>query len=418
MARATIEHISQRILEFPVWLSASALSVVATAVSGVIGCLIIFAIVGELPPTSILLAFLIPAAVIPPTAALQIWALRRAYISEREVGGFFKSAAALLGIADWNGHFIRVSPSWERLLGHTAEEIGAVHFREFVHPDDLDRTMLEAKQLGAATDSVGFVNRLRRRDGTYCWLQWTATSDPRRRRIYATAVDISERMEAEALRDGIVSTVNHEIRTPLASVSGALKILMDMDGDQDSAQRMIKIASANTERLVRMVDDMLDLERDTAGVARYTLEPCAVSALLGDAVADCRHLFSQKDTTLDVRDLDASVIADGRRFHQVLCNLLGNAAKFAPAGSTVCLAATRHNGQVRFTVADEGPGIAAKDRDQIFNRFYQGAGSDHTGSGLGLSICRAFVTGMNGTIHADTSAPAGARFHVDLPEQQ
>ena len=139
---------------------------------------------------------------------------------------------------------------------------------------------------------------------------------------------------------------------------------------------------------------------------------------LSDAVADCRHLFSQNDTTLDVRDLDASVIADSRRFHQVLCNLLGNAAKFAPAGSTVRLAATRHDGRVRFTVEDDGPGIAAKDRDQIFNRFYQGAGGDHTGSGLGLSICRAFVNGMNGTIEADSSAPRGARFHVDLPEQQ
>lgn len=418
MARATIEHISQRFLELPVWLSAGALTVVATAFTGAVGSLVILMIVGELVPTAFVLAFLVPAVVVPPAAAIQIWALRRAYISEREARGFFKSAAALLGIADWNGHFIRVSPSWERLLGHTAEEIGAVHFGEFVHPDDRDRTMEEAKKLGAGADSVGFVNRLRRRDGTYCWLQWTATSDPRRQRIYATAVDISERMEAEAIRDGIVSTVNHEIRTPLASVSGALKILTDMDGDQDSRQRMIKIASANTERFVRMVDDMLDLERDGAGVAQYALEACAVGTLLSDAVADCRHLFSRNDTTLDVRELDASVIADSRRFHQVLCNLLGNAAKFAPAGSTVRLAATRHDGRVRFTVEDNGPGIAVKDRDQIFNRFYQGAGGDHTGSGLGLSICRAFVNGMNGTIEVDTSAPRGARFHVDLPEQQ
>ena len=276
--------------------------------------------------------------------------------------------------------------------------------------------MAEAKKLGTGADSIGFVNRLRRRDSTYRWLQWTATSDPRRRRIYATAVDISERMEAEALRDGIVSTVNHEIRTPLASVNGALKILTDMDGDPDSTKRMIKIASTNTDRLVRMVDDMLDLECDTAEVAKYAPEECSVSAMLSDAVADCRHLFSQKGTTLDLRDLDASVVADSKRFHQVLFNLLGNAAKFAPAGSSVRIAATRHEGQVRFTVEDEGPGIAAKDRDQIFNRFYQGAGGDHTGSGLGLSICRAFVSGMNGTINVDASTPSGARFHVDLPE--
>lgn len=230
--------------------------------------------------------------------------------------------------------------------------------------------MAEAKKLGTGADSIGFVNRLRRRDSTYRWLQWTATSDPRRRRIYATAVDISERMEAEALRDGIVSTVNHEIRTPLVSVNGALKILTDMDGDPDSTKRMIKIASTNTDRLVRMVDDMLDLECDTAEVAKYALEECSVSAMLSDEGADCRHLFSQKGTTLDLRDLDASVVADSRRFHQVLFNLLGNAAKFAPAGSSVRIAATRHEGQVRFTVEDEGPGIAAKDRDQIFNRFY------------------------------------------------
>jgi len=411
-----LDRLSQRFLEWPVWLSSGALSAVAIVFTGTVGSIVIYFVVGNLVPTAWVLAFLVPAVVVPPAAAIQIWALRRAYISEREARGFFKSAAALLGIADWNGHFIRVSPSWERLLGHTAEEIAGVHFREFVHPDDLDRTMAEAARLGTGADSVGFVNRLRRRDGSYCWLQWTATSDPRRRRIYATAVDITERMEAEALRDGIVSTVNHEIRTPLASVSGALKILTDMTGDAESTQRMIRIAAANTDRLVRMVDDMLDLERDAAGVAQYTLESCAVASLLEEAVADCRHLFSPNDVTLDIRSLDASVIADKRRLHQVLCNLLGNAAKFAPVGSTVRLSATRQTGLVRFTVEDEGPGIAAKDRDQIFNRFYQGAGSDHTGSGLGLSICRAFVNGMSGTIYVDNTAGGGARFFVDLPE--
>lgn len=409
-----------RVLGWPLWLGTIVLSLVTIVGSGIVGSLVIYLTVGALQPAAYLFAFGIPALIIPPAALAQLWAMRRAWRSESELARFFESTEALLAIGDWSGRLFRTSPSWYDLVGFTADEMAGGHFIAFVHPDDAEETIREAKKLGSGDHrSVGFVNRFRRKTGGYVWLQWNATADRRRKLIYATAVDATARVESEALKDALISTVNHEIRTPLAAIYAALKIVQGMQTDcaSDQSQRMLKIAESNADRLVRMIDDMLDVQRIEAGTANYQIAPCDVAELLA-AVADQARLL-HAGSTVALRVVDeapgAWALADPDRLHQVLSNLLSNAYKFAPPASDVTLAVRPAGLGLRFTVLDEGPGVPEADRERVFERFYQSGRHNKGGSGLGLAICRTLIRDMGGAIGMEPAPPPGAAFFVEIP---
>ena len=418
--RAPSRSIVDNVLRSPLWLSATVLSVLAIGFSGTAGIAVIAVVVGEVVPISVGLAFAVPAVIVPPAALAQIWAMRRAWRSERELARFFDSTEALLAIGDWSGRLFRTSPSWHGLIGFSAEELAATHFIDFVHPDDVEDTIREAKKLGSGTHrSVGFVNRFRRKDGGYVWLQWNATSDRGRKLIYATAVDVTTRVESEALKDALISTVNHEIRTPLASIYAALKIVQGMQNDcaSDQSQRMLKIAETNADRLVRMIDDMLDVQRIEAGNTNYHIAPCDIAALISAVADQARLLHSDSAVALVVVDEapGAKALADPDRLHQVLSNLLSNAYKFAPPNTTVTLTVRPTPSGLRIAVQDEGPGVPDADRERVFDRFFQSGQHNKGGSGLGLAICRTLMRDMDGTIGVAPASPPGATFFIDIP---
>ncbi|NQV79500.1 MAG: PAS domain-containing sensor histidine kinase [Alphaproteobacteria bacterium] len=420
MVSKTFQGPIGRLLDWPLWRSATAISVASIVGSGIVGMGVVALVVGSLEPMAIALSFLIPALVVPPAALIQLWALRRAHQSEREMGRFFATTGALLAIGDWRGHLIRLSPSWERLLGHTPIEMAAVHFSEFIHPDDVEDTMREAVKLRSSPhQTAAFDTRFRHKNGSYLWLQWNASADSRRRLVYATAVDITARVEAESFKDSLIATVSHEIRTPLSSLFAALKIATSMQTAPLPAQtqRMLEIAESNAERLVHVIDDMIDLERIEKGTLEYTLVACDVSMLLTTAVDQVRFLFEDADIALVIHDTTHGqrVLVDEQRMQQVLGNLLSNTVKFAPSGSTVQLSAATAGRTVRITVRDEGPGVATADQERVFERFYQSGNHNKGGSGLGLAISQTLVRGMGGEIGIDPGTSPGAVFFVDFP---
>ena len=416
----TIEGPVGRFLDWPLWRSTLLLSVVFVALSGSLGVAIVYALFGVLETSAVVMSFLIPAMVVPAAAFVQLYALRRARHSERELSRFFATTGALLAIGDFTGRFTRLSPSWERLLEHTPLEMSAVHFSEFLHPDDVEPTMKEVKLLtSGGHQTSAFLNRFRHKHGDYCWLQWNATADTRRRLIYATAVDVTARVEAESFKDSLISTVNHEIRTPLASLFAALKISTGMQATDlpEQTARMLEIAEANAERLVRIIDNTLDLERIQTGNVEYRLTPHPVNALIDTAAEQARFAFEDAGVGLETVDQShgAGLLVDELRLQQILGNLLTNAAKFAPAGSTVRLAAYERDGIVRLSVTDQGPGIPPSERERVFDRFYQVSGHDKGGSGLGLAISKTLAEGMSGEIGVEEAPDGGAVFFVRFP---
>jgi len=217
----------------------------------------------------------------------------------------------------------------------------------------------------------------------------------------------------------LLSDVCHELRTPLTAIRAFAEILRDSP-DLDAAQRrrFLGIIAAESERLTRLLTDLLDAARMQAGALPWRFAPVALEAVLRDAASVAAPLFAARGVALGLELAEGlpPLRADADRIAQVAINLLGNAAKFAPEASgrvRLRLFGTA-DGQA-FEVADNGPGIAPADQAVIFERFRQAGAAP--GSGLGLAICRAIVEGHGGVLSLCSAPGAGATFQVALPVQ-
>ncbi|ATE65296.1 sensor histidine kinase [Rhizorhabdus dicambivorans] len=224
------------------------------------------------------------------------------------------------------------------------------------------------------------------------------------------------------LKEQFVSSVNHELRTPLTSISGALTLLTSGAVElPETAAPLIEIAARNAKRLKRLVDDLLDLDRIDGGKLKYVIEETDLCALLLDVVEQTSPFAAEAGVrlTLDAPRRPVLAMTDGDRLFQVVANLISNAAKFSPAGSTVQVILLPASAGARIRVVDEGPGIPAEFRPRLFDRFSQ---SPHTeglsnmpGTGLGLAISRSIVEQLGGKLDLDETYFTGAAFEISLP---
>jgi len=187
------------------------------------------------------------------------------------------------------------------------------------------------------------------------------------------------------------------------------------------ARTMIEIAHTNSERLMRLINDILDMEKIEAGKLHFDLQPLHLMALVEQALEVNRAYAEQFGVSFALAQIGpgARVCADGDRLIQVLTNLLSNAAKFSPRGETVEVAVARHAGCIRLEVRDHGPGIPEAFRGRIFQKFAQAdssAASQKGGTGLGLNITKAIVQRLGGQIGFESAIGVGTTFYVDLPE--
>lgn len=241
-------------------------------------------------------------------------------------------------------------------------------------------------------------------------------------RFIMTARDVTEERQIQHLKDELVTTVSHELRTPLTAISGSLG-LMDagVAGPlPEKAAQLVRIAHKNSERLARLVNDLLDMDKLRSGSAVFNFAPVDLRGLLTDSVEQNGPYADRFGVrvALEMPDLLLVAMADADRMGQVLANLLSNAAKFSPPGSVVTVRLAMQDGQARISVIDRGPGISAEFRKRIFSRFAQEAGSSHrgqAGTGLGLAISKNIVEHHGGTIMLDPDTSGGAAFHIQLP---
>ena len=238
--------------------------------------------------------------------------------------------------------------------------------------------------------------------------------------VMSIGEDITERHAIEQMKNEFISIVSHELRTPLTAIRGSLGILATgaLNNHPQRMQRMIEIAAIDTERLVRLVNDILDLERLESGKAALVREYCDAAALMVRSAEAMRSLAEKENITLSVSPVSALVLASGDQIIQTLTNLLSNAIKFSPPNSTVTLTAQLQDDRILFQVKDQGRGIPSDRLESIFGRFQQIDASDSRvkgGTGLGLAICRNIITQHSGRIWAESVLGEGSTFYFTLP---
>jgi PAS domain S-box-containing protein len=356
----------------------------------------------------------------------------------------FESANQSIISTDVSGVIRTFNRAAERMLGYSAEEMIGKETPVILHdaPEVSRYAAKLSKELGfeissgfetfvAKTRIVGIPDENEwtyiRKDGTRFSVLLSVNplrdGDGHITGYVGIGYDITERKKIERMKNEFISTVSHELRTPLTSIRGSLGLIAGGLAGQmpPQAKPLIEIAMNNCERLVRLINDILDIEKIESGKMDFRNKPLVLVPLIEQSLlaneAYGRQFGVSFTLTQDVAD--ARIYSDPDRIIQVMTNLLSNAAKFSPEGSTVTVNLARTNGRLRVSVSDQGSGIPAAFREQIFQKFAQADASDarqKSGTGLGLSICKAIVEKLGGTIAFETQLGKGTTFYFELPE--
>ena len=330
---------------------------------------------------------------------------------------------------DLEGRCTFANPAAERMLGYSAEEfIGRDPHALTRHalPDGTpcrseECPIYAALKLGVVGHADGHI--LQRKDGTPLALDLLATPITEHGQVVGAVHllrDVSERRAMEKLKEEFVSIVSHELRTPLTAIRGALGLLAggDLASHAERGRRMLEIAVSNTDRLARLVNDILDSERLELSSAAFVRRNCLATTLVEQAVDLMRPMAEVAGVRLEAEAEAVAACVDPDAILQTLTNLLSNAIKFSPAGSTVRLEVRQQDGQAVFRVSDQGHGIPADKLESIFGHFQPVDASDSRrrgGTGLGLSICRSIVRRHDGRIWAQSEPGRGSTFTFTLP---
>jgi PAS domain S-box-containing protein len=403
-------------------------------------------------------------SVVPPlvlatgllVAALAALAVRYILISRLKSAHLAKSLALNAGIISSSAHLvIAIDPDYrimifnraaENALGYRAADVvGKRAIPIFMDPAELaERARSLSAEIGEAVP-VGpeIFTRIPLRDGQET-REWTFVRQDGSRFPVSVIItplrdddgtitgylgvieDVTVRKEVERMKSEFTAIVSHELRTPLTSIRGSLGLILGaLSASLPAKVRdLLEIAQSNCERLMLMINDILDLEKFQAGQMRFDVRTVPLADLVTQAVRANEGYARKFNVTLDLAlaDEDARVDVDPDRFIQVMSNLLSNAAKYSPPGGTVRVRTARageDRGGVRVSVSDDGPGVPAEFRARIFERFSQADSSttrEKGGTGLGLHIAQRFVERMNGRIGFDSEPGRGSTFWIELPQ--
>ncbi|HEV7804853.1 MAG TPA: ATP-binding protein [Solirubrobacteraceae bacterium] len=262
-----------------------------------------------------------------------------------------------------------------------------------------------------------------RKDETWFAVSYTSTPLVDGSRTTGAVVvfrDVTAHRESQRAKDQFISIVSHELRTPLTSVRASLGLLESgaLGPLPGEGTRMIQIAVRNTDRLVRLINDLLDLGRFDSETMLLRRGPCDAAELVARAIEAVTALAIEAGVTLEVDALPAGFTADADRLIQTLTNLISNAVKFSAPGATVWIAAERRHDEIRFAISDRGRGIPTHKLETIFGRFVQVDASDARrkgGTGLGLAICRSIVEQHGGVIWAESRPGEGSVLTFLIP---
>ena len=351
-------------------------------------------------------------------------------LSEERFRRAFDDAPSGMALVSPAGRWLRVNRALLEMLGFTEAALLATDFQSLTHPEDLAKDLaLVARVLAGEIPSYQLEKRYFHRDGTvvFAMLSVSLARDHAGMPLYfiSQLENITQRRQMEQMKREFISTVSHELRTPLTSIRGSLGLIEGgvLGKLPEKAGAMVKIAHQNSERLVRIINDILDVEKIESGRLELHIRPVALGALLQQAL-DINEGYGERHKVrflLEGVPAEEVVLADPDRLIQVMANLLSNAAKFSPEGGEVRVRARSEGTTVRVEVEDRGAGIPEAFRNRVFEKFAQADASTSRrfeGTGLGLSITRQLVEAMQGTIAFRSVVGEGTVFYFELPRAE
>jgi PAS domain S-box-containing protein len=339
-----------------------------------------------------------------------------------------------------DGKLTFINAAGARALGYSPEQLTGRDVHEVIHHSHADGTSY-SKSTSPILQAMRRSEPIRmrdevfwRQDGTAIPVEYSANPLIEEGRISGMVVafqDVSERRRLEKMKDEFISTVSHELRTPLTSLRASLGLISSgsLDTRPEKQRQMIEMAIGNSDRLIRLVNDILDFDSVEKGRLPLHRQPVEAIDLLRRAADVAHNAATQARLSFRIEAPAAPVFADEERVLQVLNELVANAIKFSPpetdirlaaqhAGTTTSWASSTAPGEVCFIVEDHGRGIAPEKLERIFERFQQGDASDSRalgGTGLGLALCRSIVEQHGGRIWAESEVGQGSRFLFTLP---
>jgi two-component system sensor histidine kinase/response regulator len=358
-----------------------------------------------------------------------------------ELDRFFMLSLDLFCVATFDGFFVRLNPSWEKVLGFTEAEMRASPFMDFVHPDDKAATIAVMSDLTSGGQLPSFENRYRAKDGSYKWIHWTANPFPAQGLIYAVGRDVSHRKAADERMKQLVqelkvarvraeqatvakgeflANMSHEIRTPMNAIIGMTDLTLQTKLTPQQRE-YLRTTRDSAESLLTIINDILDVSKIEA--RRLTLEraPFHFRDTVEDGVKLLAPRAQEKGLELACHialEVPDALVGDAGRLRQILLNLVGNAIKFTDEGEVVVEVGverrTATDVTLRFTVRDTGIGIAHDKQWEIFGAFVQADASTtrkYGGTGLGLTISAQLVEMMEGRLWLESEPGVGSRFH-------
>jgi PAS domain S-box-containing protein len=354
-------------------------------------------------------------------------------LAERRFHALLELAPDAMVIVNPEGDILIVNSQAEKLFGYSRDEILGTKVwlllaPQYRDPHPSSDNFFTLPQVRATRGRLEL--RVRRKVGTEfpAEISFSPLDMEGERLISAAFRDISERVEEvernERIKDDLVSTVSHELRTPLTAISGAMALLLAKhdNGLPEASTRLLKIAHGNCQRLVRLVNDILAIDKAESGAVVYVLKTLDLRAIAEQTIEANRELAESAGVSirLDAPPGPCELNADSDRIIQVLTNLISNAVRFSPAGKEVVVCLAKRDGAVHISVRDHGSGIPEGFKPRIFSKFAQADGPDlrsKGGTGLGLSIVKQIVTMLGGSVSFSDAPGGGTIFFVELPDR-
>ncbi len=341
-----------------------------------------------------------------------------------ELSGILNTAIETIMTINESGHIESINPAGEALFGYKSEEITGESIStiipELQSQSDTESDSSKLLALSGNLHDAYAVHKDSRNIPIELAISTLAIND---KTLYTAIIhDLTERTKVDRMKDEFISTVSHELRTPLTSIKGSLGLIMGgiLDSNPEKIKGMLTISYENCGRLERLINDLLEFNKNQSLDTAFEISPIDINALLEKAVLANQGYADKYDISYLWQPSEEKIYINGdeNKLMQVLSNLLSNAVKYSTKGAQVVISTSHNHNKIRVSIADKGSGIPLEFQDKVFEKFTQADSSDTRrvgGTGLGMAISKSLIEKHGGRIGFDSMPGQGATFYFDLP---